>query len=280
MTRILVTGAMGLLGRELVRAFRGDGDDVVGLGRLDLDLEDPQSTSRIDAFVPDVVINAAAWTDVDGSARDPDRAMRINGVGPGLVARASARSNALVVQISTNEVFEGAHERSYSEDDSPNPSNPYGASKLAGEEAVATSTERHLIVRTAWLYGPDRGFPARIRAAADRLGSNQPLRVVDDEWGNPTPASSLAAAIVASTRLALRDESLRLIHLAGEPPTTRYDWAALALGDWHGQLERIKRRDYPRASTVPEHAVLSTARAYSLGLPPIRWEQAPNGESR
>ena len=274
-----MTGAMGLLGRELARAFRGDGDEVIGLGRLDLDLEDPQSMNRIVASGPDVVINCAAWTDVDGCARDPDRAMRINGVGPGLVATASARSNALVVQISTNEVFDGAPDRSYSEDDAPSPINPYGASKLAGERAVASSTDRHLIVRTAWLYGPERGFPSRIRAAADRLGKNEPLRVVDDEWGNPTPASSLATAIVASTRRALMDESLRLIHLAGEPPTTRYDWAALALGDWHGNLERIKRRNYPRASTVPEHAVLSTVRAQALGLPPIWWEQSPKGES-
>ena len=271
MTRILVTGAMGLLGLELVRVFRSDGDEVIDLGRDDLDLEDPQSMHRIDASDPDVVINAAAWTDVDACARDPARAMRINGVGPGLVAKAAARSNALVVQISTNEVFEGANGCTYSEDDSPGPVNPYGASKLAGERAVANNAARHLIVRTAWLYSHDRGFPARIRAAADRLASNEPLRVVDDEWGNPTPVASLAPVIVASTRHALKDESLRVIHLAGEPPTTRYDWAALALGDWNGQLERIKRRDYSRASTVPEHAVLSTARAHTLGLPPIRW---------
>ena len=274
-----MTGAMGLLGRELVLAFQGEGYEVIALGRLDLDLEDPQSMHRIGSSNPDVVINAAAWTDVDGCARDPERAMRINGAGPGLVADVSAQSNALVVQISTNEVFEGAHDRSYSEDDSPNPINPYGASKLAGERAVASSTDRHLIVRTAWLYGPDLGFPARIRVAADRLGTGEPLRVVDDEWGNPTPVASLAPTIVASTRRALMDESLRVIHLAGEPPTTRYDWAALTLGDWRGQLERIKRRDYPRASTVPEHAVLSTVRAKALGLPPIRWEQSRNGES-
>lgn len=199
--------------------------------------------------------------------------MRINGVGAGLVAEASARSNALVVQISTNEVFEGAHDRSYAEDDARNPINPYGASKLAGERAVASSTERHLIVRTAWLYSRDRGFPARIRLAADRLGTDEPLRVVDDEWGNPTPVASLAPAIATITRHALKDESLHVIHLAGEPPTTRYDWAAWSLADWHGRLERIKRRDFPRASTVPGHAVLSTARAQAIGLGPIHWQQ-------
>ena len=277
MTRILVTGAMGLLGRELVEAFRGGRDEVIGLGRSDLDLEQPESMNRIDAFGPDVVINAAAWTDVDSCARDPERAMSINGVGPGIVAKASARSNALVVQISTNEVFEGTSDRSYAEDDPPNPINPYGASKLAGERAVADATDRHLIVRTAWLFGPDQGFPIRIRAAADRLGTDEPLRVVDDEWGNPTPVSSLAPAIAASTRLALADASLRVIHLAGEPPSTRYEWAASSLVEWHGRLERIKRADYPRASTVPEHAVLSTARAKALGLPPITWK--PSSET-
>ena len=274
MTRIVVIGAMGLLGSELLRTFRADGHEVIGLGKLDLDLENPQSMKRIDAVHPDVVINAAAWTDVDGCARDPERAMRINGVGAGMVAEASARCNALVVQISTNEVFEGAYDTSYSEDDAPNPINAYGLSKLAGERAVASSAERHLIVRTAWLYGPDRGFPARIRLAADRRRTDEPLRVVDDEWGNPTPVASLAPAIAASTRHVLMDESLQVIHLAGEPPTTRYEWAAMALNDWPpGRLERIKRRDFPRASTVPEHAVLSTARAQALGLGPIHWRQ-------
>lgn len=278
--RVVVTGATGLLGRELVRAFRNDGSEVFGLGRSELDLERRETMTTIEALHPDVVINAAAWTDVDGCALDPERAMRLNGDGAALVAQAAARANALIVQISTNEVFEGVNARFYAEDDLPNPINPYGASKQAGEHAVSDATDRHLIVRTAWLYGPDRGFPARIRLAADRLSAGDPLRVVDDEWGNPTPVALLAPAIVASARRARSETPLRVIHLAGDPPTTRYDWAALVLKERHTRMERIKRGDYARASTVPEHAVLSTARARSLGIGPIRWRHVADGTRR
>jgi dTDP-4-dehydrorhamnose reductase len=272
-TRVVITGASGLLGTELVRTFTTKDYDVVGHNRASLDVSDPAASDLITGARPDIVINAAAWTDVDGCALDPERAFRINRDGAGRVADAAASAGALVVQISTNEVFDGVEERAYTEDDQPNPINPYGASKLAGERAVASVAERHVIVRTAWLYGSSAGFPARIRAAAERaMSAASPLRVVADEWGNPTPVEQLAIAIEACVGLALAGGGPTTLHLAGEPATTRYGWAEAVL---HGEpvaLEGIAHGEYNRPSLAPRHAVLSTERARHLRLPTIRWQ--------
>lgn len=118
--------------------------------------------------------------------------MRINGDGAGRVADEAERIGALAIQISSNEVFAGAPGVAYGEDDEPGPINPYGVSKLLGERAVADAATRYLLVRTAWVHSPTRGFPARIAAAAEHArSSGEPLRIVDDEWGNPTPVASL-----------------------------------------------------------------------------------------
>ena len=275
MSVVGVTGAGGLLGRQLVAAFEAAGDRVVGLAHPEIDLERPDSLAVIAEAGPDLVVNAAAWTDVDGCARNPERAMRVNGAGPGLVAEQAARAGASVVQISTNEVFDGSREQAYAEDDEPNPINPYGAAKLAGERAVAAATDRHLVIRTAWLFGPERGFPARIRAAALRaVEADDLLSVVEDEWGNPTPVASLATAIVAAWRLIGTPDHPRVLHLAGEPPATRLDWAREILADLPVRVEPIRQADYPRPSRVPPRAVLAVDRARALGLPAIDWRAA------
>ena len=151
--RVAITGAGGQLGAELVRAFAAASDEVLALARPDFDITRRGDLERLTAWRPDVVVNSAAWTDVDACARDPERAMGINGEAAGAVARAAAAAGAVIMQISTNEVFDGTLERPYTEADEPNPINPYGASKLAGERAVAGAALRHLVVRSAWLYG-------------------------------------------------------------------------------------------------------------------------------
>jgi len=272
MTRVVIVGAGGLLGRALCAAFEACGDEVIGMTHADVELTDPDSLEAIRTSRPGVVVNAAAWTDVDGCARDPDRAMRINGMGAGAVAEVGAEAGALVIQVSTNEVFDGLEHRAYAEDDATNPINPYGASKLAGERVVAEVTDRYLIVRTAWLFGPDRGFPARITAAADRAAAlGEPLAVVDDEWGNPTPARELATVIAAAANLAMADPDLRVLHLAGEPPASRYGWAEEILGDHPVAIRPTRQAEFFRDSRVPSHAVLALDQARSLGLPAIGW---------
>jgi dTDP-4-dehydrorhamnose reductase len=272
--RVAVTGASGQLGGELVRAFRHTAAEVLPLGRSELDVTRPADIERLVELRPELVVHAAAWTDVDGAARDPERAMRINGEGAGAVAAAAARVDAPVVQISSNEVFAGSLERPYAEEDAPQPINPYGASKLAGERLVAAATARHLIVRTAWLFGASqRSFPEKIRAAAQRaLDEGRTLRVVEDEWGNPTDVRWLAPAIVQLVELALAGAAAwGTYHLAGMPPTSRAGWARQILAELPVAIEPIRLVDYPRDSQVPPHAVLDVSRATALGIAPGTW---------
>lgn len=261
-------GAGGRLGRHLVDAFIGVGDDVSTIPRSGFDLASPDPAA-ITRIRPDVVINAAAWTDVDGCARDPDRARQLNGMAAGTIARAAHAVGALIVQISTNEVFDGRAERSYREDDVPNPMNPYGASKVVGESAVAEQSPEHLIVRTAWLFGPSgESFVTKIRRAAIAAREARiPLDVVEDEWGNPTWSPDLASSIVRAVAADWRG----ILHLAGEPPSSRYEWAAAALRGWGVELRPVTRDVYVRASTVPRRAILDTTTAAGLGIPVMDW---------
>jgi len=272
--RVAITGAAGQLGRELVRSLSVGGNDVLALARPGFDLTDEHALAGLTAWRPNLVINSAAWTDVDGCARNPDRAMRLNGVAAGDVARAAAEAGALVVQISTNEVFDGTLGRPYVEEDDPNPINPYGASKLAGERLAAASNPRHLIVRTAWLFGAGRtNFVTKIRGAADRLhAADQPLRVVDDEWGNPTPTRWLADTIAwLGVRALAEGAPVGTLHVAGTPAVTRLDWARECLVGHPVVLEAIPSGAYERPSRPPLRAVLDTSRLTALGAEPGDW---------
>ena len=266
--RVLVVGAAGQLGRQLVTAFTTAGHEVVSVTRAQLDLSDPAAGEVVAALEPEIVVNAAAWTDVDGCARSPERAMLLNGVAPGRMAGGAARAGALFVQISTNEVFDGNAAAPYEEDDPPSPINPYGASKLAGERAVAEAASRHLIVRTAWLFGPGgTNFVTKILAAADRAStSGDAVRVVEDEWGNPTWTPTLAAAIAG---LATGESPRGIVHAVGEPATSRLNWAQAALAAARPEVvaEATTLDSFARASTVPRRAVLQP----SVGLPHLGW---------
>jgi dTDP-4-dehydrorhamnose reductase len=251
-------------------AFREVGDEVLALARSDFDLTSAFAGSRVAVWRPDVVINCAAWTDVDGCARDPKRADEVNGHAAGRLADATA--NALFVQISTNEIFAGDRAEPYREDDQPSPVNAYGRSKLIGEYRVRAANPQALIARTAWLFGPGgTNFVTKILDAADRLRQvGGALRVVNDEWGNPTWAPSLAAAIVAAVTATERPP---IIHLAGRPPTTRYGWASRAIeqASIDVPVEAISGAEFVRASKPPPRAVLDISLADRLGLAPVEW---------
>jgi len=257
--RVAITGAAGQLGRQLVRAFSDAGDTVLEMSRPEWDITRAADLDRLVDWTPEIVINAAAWTDVDGCALDPERAMRINGDAAGAVAGAAARAGALVVQISTNEVFDGLIDRPYIEEDMPNPINPYGASKLAGERGVSAANPRHLIVRTAWLFGPaGSNFVTKILAAADRAAAKGvPLQVVDDEWGNPTWTPWVASAIV---ELVASASEGRIQHAVGSPAVSRLGWARVALEAAKREVavQAISRSQFERASSPPGRAVLGT----------------------
>jgi dTDP-4-dehydrorhamnose reductase len=248
--------------------------------RPELDLDDSASCARlIERDAPEAVVHTAAWTDVDACARQPDLAMRRNGEATAALARACAPIGIHLVLISTNEVFDGLRTdgRGYSPLDRPGPGNPYGASKLAAEEA-ATAAFAGIdvplaIVRTAWLYGPPgHDFPERILDAAERAaGAGEPLRLVADELGNPTYAPDLAAALVA----LLAMEGQGFFHVVNAGSTSRAGWARAIL-DGAGvdvATVNVPASTWTRASTPPPRAILEAS--LPPGATPLRsWSAA------
>ncbi|MEA3339798.1 MAG: dTDP-4-dehydrorhamnose reductase, partial [Chloroflexota bacterium] len=250
--RIFVTGHKGQLGQALYTALADH--TLSGCDLPELDITDRAAIGAAVAnFAPDVVIHAAAWTDVDGCARDPDQAYHVNGLGAQSVALACAASDAALVYISTNEVFDGAATEPYREWDPPHPINAYARSKAAGEWFVRHLLTRFYIARTAWLYAPGgRNFsnPHHIIQLADEHGS---LKVVTDEVGNPTYALDLAAAIAA----LIQTGAYGVYHLVNAGHCSRYDFVRQVLragGREHIPVEPISLDNFPRASNPPRFA--------------------------
>jgi dTDP-4-dehydrorhamnose reductase len=256
--RILVTGAGGMLGRDLVSAADAAGVDCVALTRAELDVTD---AARVDALVsaaqPEVVVNCAAWTDVDGAEAAPDAAEAVNGDGAGNVARAADRVGAWTIQISSDYVFDGRKREPYVESDSVSPLSAYGNSKLAGERAVATEApRRHTIVRSSWLFGPHgRCFPATIlRLARER----DELAVVDDQVGCPTFTGHLAQALL--TLCERRPHGV--LHVAGAGSCSWFEFAVriVAEGGAQAPVRPCRTSEMPRAARRPEYSVLRSER--------------------
>src|SRR3990172_118402 len=191
--RILLTGAKGLLGQALVQVL-GPTHELIPSGHADLDVTDFEATrSAVSRVAPDLVIHSAAWTDVDGCERDPDRAFRVNVLGSRNVAIACREAGAACCYLSTDYVFDGAKPGAYTEFDSAGALNHYGASKLAGERVIQAALDSHWIVRSSWLFGPGgRNFVNTILTRARR---GESLAVVDDQVGSPTYTFDLARGI-------------------------------------------------------------------------------------
>jgi dTDP-4-dehydrorhamnose reductase len=273
--KVAVTGAAGQLGRALVTRL---GARAVWAGGRDaLDVRDPAAVSRVlDDVRPDVVINAAAYNDVDGAESDPASAMAVNAVGPGNLARACRDRGALLVHISTDYVFDGAKREPYREEDCPRPASVYGVSKLAGCLLVAAAGGPHLIVRTSGVFGAGGNrvkggsFVERILAKAR---SGQPLRVVSDQVSSPTYAPDLAAALVALVEQGARG----LLHVTNSGACSPYDLAAAALeiAGIHARIEPIRTADLGAPARRPAYSVLDNSRARAAGLAPLRsWREA------
>jgi dTDP-4-dehydrorhamnose reductase len=276
--RVAVVGVNGRLGHALVTAledapFTG-GSEVIGWDQPELDLDTLTEASAgafLDVERPEAVIHTAAWTDVDGCARDPELAMRRNGTAVGELAAACARRGIDMVFISTNEVFDGRRTDGvgYAPDDERSPINPYGAAKAAAEQLAIAAFEadeargRLAITRTSWLHGPPGSdFPAKIAAAALRArAAGTPLQVVADEIGAPTYAPDLAAAIVgllAADALTTAPARTAIHHLVNAGHASRADWArevlrALALDV---EVVDVPGSTWQRASTPPMWAVM------------------------
>jgi dTDP-4-dehydrorhamnose reductase len=193
--KLLVTGAAGMFGHDVMLAAGNAGHEVVGFGRSELDVTDPAALGKkFDLERPDVVINAAAWTDVDGAESAEQAAFAVNGTGAGNVAAAAARVGASVVYVSTDYVFDGAKGAPYLESDQPAPLSAYGRTKLAGEEATVAANKRHFVVRSAGLFGV--GGPSFVATMLRLAADHGEVLVVRDQVTSPTYTWHLAYGIV------------------------------------------------------------------------------------
>jgi dTDP-4-dehydrorhamnose reductase len=287
MTRILLTGKNGQVGWELQRALAAP-TTVIALDSSQLNLADADAIRRtVREIRPDIIINPAAYTAVDKAESEPEQAMAVNGIAPGILAEEACRLGAVLVHYSTDYVFDGNKAAPYSEDDVPNPQCVYGRTKLAGEQAVRAAGGKHLILRTSWVYGVHGGNFVKtvLRLARER----DELRIVADQSGAPTWARDLAQATLSAIAVWRKKEwenSLSgLYHLTASGRT-----------DWHRYAEEIVRlarkydatlaakpldihaiatREYPTPARRPANSALANDKiksAFGIALP--EWQDS------
>jgi dTDP-4-dehydrorhamnose reductase len=276
---MLVTGARGQLALSLAEVAMRQGADVVSLGRPALDVTHrPSVVDCIARVRPEIVVNTAAFTDVEAAERNQQLALAVNADGGGNVASACARASVPIIHISTDYVFDGSKPSPYVEVDDPAPLSAYGRSKLEGERRVASACGSHLIVRTAWLYSPfNRNF---VRAMLQLAGEQHVIRVVADQIGTPTYAPHLAQVIFAiASRILLRScrRPWGIYHVAGTGATS---WCGIAeaafatsaaLGGPAASVHAIAAADYSAIASRPANSRLDCGklkRTFGIVLPP------------
>ncbi len=294
--KILIIGGHGQVGWELHRSLlplgrvvasghRATGP-VIGQAPVAVDLADPDSIRHALREVrPEIIVNAAAYTAVDQAEHEPEQAMAINGIAPGIMAEQARALNATLIHYSTDYVFDGTGTQPYRETDAPDPCSVYGKTKLAGEQAVAAAGGRHLILRTAWVYG-NRGknfFLTMKRLAAER----DHLRVVNDQTGAPTWSRLIAQTTAGIISQSLADptgffaQHSGIYHLTSNGHTTWHGFARAILDHLAAQgiavprLEAIPTTDYPLPAARPAYSVLNNAKlesVFKLTMP--SWESA------
>lgn len=267
--KILITGAAGKLGAQLTQQLN-EAHDVLGADRRRLDVTDWAACHRLMRdTAPDIVLHSAAWTDVDGCARNPRKALHINGVGAHNIAVSAARLGIPILYVSSNEVFDGKLNRPYTELDAASPGNPYGYSKWYGERAVLQSNPRHYIVRTAWLFAHGgTNFIQAIRKAAQ---AGKSLRVVTNEVANPTYANDVASAIAA----LIETQRYGSYHFVNEGAVSRWGFARYVLdqsGFGDTPIERISRHEWQRPSLPPEYTELANIAGAQIGIRLRPWQ--------
>ena len=266
--RFVVTGAGGMLGREVVRAARAAGHDVLALARTELDVTDEAACARALAGAREgAVVNCAAFTDVDGAEEREELATAVNGPGAGNVARAAFAAGAACVHVSSDYVFDGTKDAPYVESDPPAPLSAYGRSKLAGEREVAAAGGQYAIVRSSWLFGAGgRNFVETMLA---RGAADGHVRVVADQIGSPTYTGHLAPALVALAA----GRATGTFHVAGAGATSWHGFAAeiFRAAGVDCRVEAIATAEYPRPAPRPAYSVLATERRDAPRLAP--WQE-------
>lgn len=281
--KVLVTGADGQLGRELVRLGRSVDFEVHGLNRQQLDITNKNQIQQIFASIsPSMVINAAAYTHVDRAENESDLAYAVNKDGPAYLARYCANNQLTLIHVSTDYVFDGTKGRPYRESDPISPLGVYGRSKAQGETAIRSILPNHIIVRTAWLYGVygNNFVKTILKLAAEKSA----LRVVADQFGSPTSAEDLANALLTIIKKIKDDE---------KNDWGTYHYCCKGITTWHGlaeriialaaphaalksrQVEAITTAEWPTPAKRPPYSALNCARINSqFGIEPEPWQQS------
>ena len=283
--RVLVTGVTGQVGGALLVALNGKAN-VVAAPRATLDLAQAETiASGLDRIAPDLIINPAAYTAVDRAEDERDLAYRINGEAPGYIARWATSRGVPLIHLSTDYVYDGSGERAWREDNATGPLSVYGASKLAGEDAIRAANGPHLIVRTSWVYAA-RGTNF-LRTIARLAAERQELRIVADQIGAPTSAQVIADSI--ATMIATPDLVRQfavangLVHLATSGETSWHGFASAIVDGLKMRglplkaqaIVPIRTEDYPTKAKRPANSRLDMTRAQRVfGLTPPHWQQA------
>ena len=264
--RVLVTGSGGQLGLDLAELLPGRGHEAVALSRRELDISDSEAVDgALGEHEPEVVVNAAAFTNVDRCETETEAAYAVNALGPRNLARACEKRGASLLHVSTNYVFDGGQERPYEPFDAARPISAYGRTKLAGEEYVMRLTNRWTVVRTAGVYGRGHNF---VRTMLRVAGERDVLKVKDDEFVSPTHARDLAEGIAG----IIEEEGYGLYHLTNAGSCSWYEFTReiLRLSGVETEIVPIPGSEYPLPAARPANGVLS-----SLGGPTLRpWQEA------
>ncbi len=263
--RILLTGAGGQLGHALSDEFKDE--HLIGLSHSELDITDRDAVARaLSTHEPELLINAAAYTDVDGAESESGLAFRVNADGPKNLAALAARAGISLLHFSTDYVFDGNTDKPYTEDDTPCPASEYGRSKFAGEQAVREASDSHFTVRTSWLYHTTgHNFLGTMYELAKK---GESIRVVNDQIGSPTFAPHLCRGI----RSLLSGRDFGIWHIAG---TGAASWYELTVRFFHKlgvetPVVPVTTDEFPRPAPRPRYSVLGTSRDHPVVLP--AWE--------
>jgi dTDP-4-dehydrorhamnose reductase len=282
MTRWLVTGAAGMLGRDLTSLLAKRREEFTAAGRADLDITDAAATlAAVAAVKPDVVVNCAAWTAVDAAEEHEAAALAVNGAGAANLAAACAATGALLVHPSTDYVFDGQASEPYPEDAATAPAGAYGRTKLAGEQAIrAALPDSSYIVRTAWLYGAHgKNF---VKTMLRLAGNGTEPGVVADQHGQPTWTADVAEQVYA---LVVSAAPAGIYHATSSGQTSWYGFAAEIFDLYQQQTNDAERKpmsprpiatsDYPTPAKRPAYSVLGHAAWAAAGIAPIGdWQDA------
>ncbi len=281
---IVLFGKSGQLGWELERTLAGLGN-VMALDRGQLDLSDLSAVQQtLEELKPNLIVNASAYTDVDRAENEPELAMKVNALAPGIMAETSRKLGAALIHYSTDYVFDGRANIPYTENASTNPLNVYGKSKLLGEENIKQAGDAYLILRTSWVYSlRGNSFVNKVLGWARK---NSTLRIVEDQVGSPTWARMLAemtSLLLAQTRGSLYEkihEQCGIYHLAGSGYTSRYEWAKEILANDPNRSEQTVQaiepghtEEFPMPASRPLFSALDCThfeRTFGLRAPPWR----------